>query len=77
MLNNIVFKAMGLVQNVDDFLLCEYGINSLKASLWSNSALICEYDWRNTAKFAAIGKILSNKHLSSIRTVLAVYKYMN
>jgi hypothetical protein len=76
-LNNIVFEAMGSVRNVDDFLLCEYGINSLKASLWSNSAPIREYDWRNTAKFAATGQIPSNEHLSGMRTVLAVYEYMN
>jgi hypothetical protein len=76
-LNNIVFEAMGSVRNVDDFLLCEYGINNLKASLWSNSAPINEDHWKNTAKFAASGQIPSNEHLSGMRTVLAVYEYMN
>jgi hypothetical protein len=76
-LNNIVFEAMGSVRNVDDFLLCEYGINNLKASLWSNQAPIREDHWRNTAKFAATGQIPSNEHLSGMRTVLAVYEYMN
>jgi hypothetical protein len=76
-LNNIVFEAMGSVRNVDDFLLCEYGINNIKASLWSNQAPIGEKDWRKTAKFAATGQLPFNEHLSGMRTVLAVYEYMN
>jgi hypothetical protein len=76
-LNNIVFEAMGSTRNVKDFLLCEDSINSYKAKLWANEAPFAETDWKRIAKFAATGQLPSNEHLSGLRTVLAVYEYMN
>lgn len=76
-LNDIVFEAMGSVRNVNDFLLCEDSINSYKAKLWANEAPFAETDWKRIAKFAATGQLPSNEHLSGLRTVLAVYEYMN
>ncbi|KAF9696463.1 hypothetical protein EKO04_005206 [Ascochyta lentis] len=76
-LNNLVFEAMGSTRNVNDFLLCEDGINSYKAKLWANEAPFAETDWKRITKFAATGQLPSNEHLSGVRTVLAVYEYMN
>lgn len=75
-LDDVVFEALGSIRNVKDFVLCESGINSFKAKLWKNSDPFDRERWMKIAELAASGEIPSNEHLSGVRTVLAVFDYM-
>jgi hypothetical protein len=68
-LNDLVFEALGSQKNAEDFVLCESGINSMKAKLWSNEAPFEQTRWQRIARDAADGAIPSTEHLSGLRTV--------
>ncbi|KAJ8112293.1 hypothetical protein OPT61_g5304 [Boeremia exigua] len=76
-LNDLVFEAMGSKSNPADFVLCEEGINSMKAKLWGYISPFAPRKWREIAKGAADGSIPSNHHLSGMRSILGVHNYMN
>ncbi|PVI06276.1 hypothetical protein DM02DRAFT_649788 [Periconia macrospinosa] len=73
-LNDVIYEALGSTRNVKDFVLCEDGINSIKAKLWGGIQPMAEF--KNKAREAAKGTVPSNSHLSALRATLAVYKYM-
>ncbi|OAG03542.1 uncharacterized protein CC84DRAFT_859040 [Paraphaeosphaeria sporulosa] len=73
-LNDVVFEAFGSSRNVDDFVLCEDGINSFKAKLWLGDDPAAK--WNDAATKAAKGLKPSDEYLSPLRTTLAVYSYM-
>lgn len=68
-LSDLVMEALGSKKNVDDFVLCEKGVNMMKAKLWGNEAPFGEGRWQKLAKEAADGAIPSTEHLSGMRTV--------
>lgn len=68
-LNDLVFEAMGSKSNTADFVLCEEGVNSMKAKLWSHVSPFTSTKWQDIARNAADGSIPSNRHLSGMRSV--------
>ncbi|KAH6644553.1 hypothetical protein C7974DRAFT_439970 [Boeremia exigua] len=76
-LNDLVFEAMGSKSNTADFVLCEQGVNSIKAKLWAHVSPNDKDKWQSVAKDAADGSIPSNMHLAGLRSVLGVHNYMN
>ena len=68
-LNDLIFEALGSQDNVEDFAICELGINSFKAKLWSGSDPVVTKDWQKMATDASDGSIPANEHLSQLRTV--------
>ncbi|KAF1973673.1 hypothetical protein BU23DRAFT_568072 [Bimuria novae-zelandiae CBS 107.79] len=75
-INDLLFEALGSQDNVEDFAICELGINSFKAKLWSGSDPVVTKDWQKMAIEAADGSIPASEHLSQLRTAMAVYDYM-
>ena len=66
-LNDIIFEAMGSKRNVEDFVLCENGINAVKARLWMNSDPYQK--WKPETLKAAKGLLPSEKYLDAFRVV--------
>lgn len=64
-----VFEALGSKTNAQDFVLCEWGINTVKMKLWSNFEPAPVENTMEMASDAADGSIPSNVHLSIMRTV--------
>ncbi|KAJ4987128.1 Killer toxin subunits alpha/beta 4 [Stagonosporopsis vannaccii] len=76
-LNDLIFEAMGSKSNTADFVLCEEGVNSMKAKLWSHVSPFTPQNWQEIARDAADGSIPSNRHLAVMRSILGVHNYMN
>lgn len=72
-INDLIFEALGSEDNVEDFAICELGINSFKAKLWSGSDPVVTKDWQKMAKEASDGSIPASEHLSQLRTVSTKY----
>lgn len=68
-LNDLIFEAMGSKTNTADFVLCEEGVNAMKAKLWSHSSPFTASRWKEIARDAADGSIPSNRHLAGMRSV--------
>jgi hypothetical protein len=68
-LNDLIFEAMGSKTNTRDFVLCEEGVNSMKAKLWSHINPFGVKQWQIIAKDASDGSIPRNRHLAVLRSV--------
>ena len=72
-LNDVIFEAFGSTRNVEDFVLCEDGINSFKAKLWLGDDPAAS--WGDAARKAAKGLKPSDEYLSALRTVSYLIPY--
>jgi hypothetical protein len=68
-LNDLVFEGMGSKTNTQDFVLCEEGVNAMKAKLWSHINPFGVKQWQDIAKDASDGSIPRNRHLAALRSV--------
>lgn len=76
-LNDLVFEAMGSKTNTRDFVLCEEGVNAMKAKLWSHTKPFGVEKWQEIAKDAADGSIPRNRHLAVLRSVSTIHPYQS
>ncbi|KAF2711170.1 hypothetical protein K504DRAFT_501096 [Pleomassaria siparia CBS 279.74] len=76
-INDLVFHAFGSMTHRKDFVLCEKTINGDKARIWNRKAPTSPDVYEALVTASVVDGLPSNTYFSNLRTVVAVFNYMN
>ncbi|KAJ4354550.1 uncharacterized protein N0V89_006287 [Didymosphaeria variabile] len=76
-INDLVFQALGSMENRADFVLCDSEINTFKMRTWMKHNYMELRKFENLLEDFIEGAMHSNEVLSIFRTIFGVFSYMN